>query len=108
MLCVETIFQCQNRDCLTTGELVSLFCNQWNEMMNATIAWESRSNNGYHEANYLKLGCSRISKVCDWRPKWNTKIADQKIIEWNREYLYGGSLSECMDEQIHEYLNRSM
>lgn len=77
-------------------------------MMNATIAWENRSNNGPHEANYLKLECSRISKVWDWRPKWNTKIAVQKIIEWNREYLYGGSLSECMDEQIHEYLNRSM
>ena len=43
------------KDCLTTGELVSLFCNQWNEAMRTATTWENRSDYGPHEANFLKL-----------------------------------------------------
>lgn len=88
------------KDCITTGELVSLFCNQWNKLMKANVTWEDRSDNGPHEAKFLKLDCSKIKTVFDWKPQWDITVTMQKIVEWDCEYLYGGDLAECMDRQI--------
>ena len=93
------------KDCITTGELVSLFCNQWNKLMKANVTWEDRSDNGPHEAKFLKLDCSKIKTVFDWKPQWDITVTMQKIVEWDWEYLYGGNLAECMDRQIDIMVN---
>lgn len=90
-------------DCWTTGKLVSLFCDQWNEMMKAGIAWENMSDGGPHEAGFLKLDCSKIKRVFDWQPRWSVKEAMHKILEWNREYLAGGNVLKIVDRQIKDY-----
>lgn len=91
-------------DCWTTGDLVTLFCKQWNEVMQATISWQNISDAGPHEANFLKLDCSKLKSTFDWTPRWNVETAMRKIIEWNQEYLDGGDVSSCMDRQIEEFL----
>lgn len=92
------------RDCLTTGDLVSLFCDQWNQLMGTDISWENRSDGGPHEANFLKLDCAKIKKTFGWRPQWDITTAMQKIVEWNREYFNDGNLMECMDRQIKKMI----
>ena len=47
-------------DCRTTGELVTLFCNKWNEVNGTNITWLNRYDGGPHEANFLKLDCSKL------------------------------------------------
>ncbi|MCR5746690.1 MAG: CDP-glucose 4,6-dehydratase [Lachnospiraceae bacterium] len=93
-------------DCRTTGELVQLFCDKWNESCDgeATASWRNESDGGPHEANYLKLDCSLIKKTFGWRPSWNIEKAMDKIVEWNRAYFDGKSVSAVMDRQIKEYL----
>lgn len=91
-------------DCLTTGELVSLFCDQWNREMAVEISWENRGDGGPHEANFLKLDCSKVKNVFAWKPRWGVEDAIKKIVEWNNVYLSGGDISDCMDKQINEYL----
>ncbi len=91
------------KDCWTTGELVSLFCSQWNEIMQTDISWKCVSDLGPHEANYLKLDCSKIKNSLEWKPRWDVKIAIQKIVEWYKDYLDGNDVSECMDKQISEF-----
>ena len=95
-------------DCWTTGELVSLFCKQWNEAMQTTISWDNISDAGPHEANFLKLDCSRLKNTFNWKPRWNVETAMMKIIEWNQEYLGDGDVAACMDRQIEEFLGRNM
>ena len=90
-------------DCWTTGKLVSLFCEQWNTMMDADISWENVSDGGPHEAGFLKLDCSKIKRVFGWQPRWDVEAAMQKIMEWNREYLGGGDISGIVDRQIEDY-----
>ena len=46
-----------DESCVTTGELVSLFCECW---QGAT--WRVQGDNGPHEANFLKLDCSKSKK----------------------------------------------
>ncbi len=86
-------------DCLTTGALVNLFCEKWGE----GLAWENHAVNGPHEANYLKLDCSKLKTVFAWRPRWHIEQAVEKTVEWSKCYRAGGNLSACMDRQIIEF-----
>lgn len=92
------------QDCVATGELVSLFCDQWNEMMGTDIAWENKNDHGPHEAGFLRLDSSRIKATFGWKPQWDITVAMQKIVEWNKIYLSGGNLTECIDRQIKEMI----
>lgn len=94
-------------DCWATGELVSLFCDKWNEAMNTSVMWKNISEmEGPHEANFLKLDCSKLKSVFGWKPNWNVETAMEKIVEWTKCYLAGEDISRCMDAQIEEFLSR--
>ena len=55
-------------DCVTTGDLVDLFCASWGE----GAQWEDHTEpNAPHEANFLKLDCSKIKSVFGWSPRWH-------------------------------------
>lgn len=88
-------------DCVTTGNLVDLFCKFWKGANWRNVAEE----NAPHEANFLKLDCSKIKSTFGWRPRWHIAETVKKTVEWSRVYLDGGDVSAVMDKQIEEYLN---
>lgn len=90
-------------DCLETGKVVTLFCEQWNEVMGTNIAWENVSDGGPHEANFLKLDCSKIKRTFDWKPRWDVETAIRKTIEWNHVFFSDGEIRKCISGQIEEY-----
>ena len=96
-------------DCLTTGELVNRFCDLWNRKnglkAGSEIRWRDRHDGGPHEANFLKLDCSRLKARFGWRPVWNIDKALEKTVEWFTAYASGGDLIKCVDEQIDEFIN---
>lgn len=88
-------------DCITTGELTDLFCRTWG----GGASWLDRSEPGApHEANFLKLDCSKLKAVFGWRPRWHIDEAVQKTAEWARVWLAGGDIPAEMDLQIHAYM----
>lgn len=87
-------------DCINTGHLVDIFCEKWGK----EAEWENVCVEGPHEANFLKLDCSKIKSKFGWKPKWNIDTAIQKTVEWTKVYLDNGNVSVCMDEQIKEFL----
>ena len=91
-------------DCCTTGELVSLFCQKWNEANGTKITWKNVYDSGPHEANFLKLDCSKIKSIFGWRPSWNIETALEKIVEWSNVYFTNENVSECMDKQMEEFI----
>lgn len=91
-------------DCVTTGELVGLFCRKWGEGAD----WISQAEeNAPHEANFLKLDCSKLKGVFGWRPRWHIEQAVEKTVEWSRVWLKGGDVPEEMDRQISAYLEET-
>lgn len=86
-------------DCITTGDLVDIFCKTWGE----GISWESKSIEGPHEANFLKLDCSKLKSKFNWRPKWGINTAVDKTIEWTKCYIRNENVKECMDKQIRDF-----
>ena len=87
-------------DCVTTGELTTLFCRAWGDGM----TWENRSEaNAPHEANFLKLDCSKIKTTFSWKPRWHMQEAIQKTVEWSKVWMDGGDVPAVMRKQIREF-----
>ncbi len=91
--------------CLTTGELVSLFCSKWNEINDSDLHWECVNNEGPHEANFLKLDCSKVQSLFSWEPKWDIEVSMEKVVEWYSAWKKGADISRIMAEQIKEYMD---
>lgn len=91
-------------DCWTTGELVTLFCDKWNASTGENISWENQYDGGPHEANFLKLDCSKLKSTFAWNPRWNIEFAMEKIVEWSIAYFKGENVTDCMVKQITEFM----
>lgn len=88
-------------DCITTGELVDLFCRYWGE----GAKWENQAEeNAYHEANFLKLDCSKIKNIFGWKPKWHIQKCVEMTVQFNKIWLSNGSIPDEMDKEIKEFL----
>ena len=90
-----------DRDCVTTGELADLFTDFWG----GGITWVNRYDGGPHEANFLKLDCSKIKKTFGWRPRYSVKEAVEKTVEWTKAYLAGEDMLAVIDRQIKEFFS---
>ena len=88
-------------DCVTTGKLVDTFCAKLGE----GIKWIDRYDGGPHEANFLKLDCSKLKTTFGWKPRWNFDTAIEKSVEWSKVYAAGGDVVACMDKEIEEFFN---
>lgn len=93
-------------DCRSTGELVTLFCDVWSRMTGHDISWINQFDGGPHEANFLKLDCSKIKASLGWRATWHVEEAIEKIVEWHIAYLHQHDAAGCMDRQIRAFLNK--
>ncbi len=86
-------------DCVTTGQLATVFCELWGQ----EARWVSQGDGGPHEANFLKLDCSKLKHVLGWRPRWNIREALELTVEWSKAYLEGEEILAVMDRQIGSY-----
>ena len=86
-------------DCITTGQLADFFCEAWGD----GVSWENLYQGGPHEANFLKLDCSRIHSIFGWKPHWKVKEAIAHTVEWYQAWLNGADMEAYTDIQIKEY-----
>jgi len=89
-------------DCVPTGVLVDLFCNAWGDRQ----TWKNRYIGGPHEANFLKLDCSKIKSLFNWKPRWNITDAIERTVEWTKNYQRNSNIPQIMDKQIDAYQNK--
>ena len=104
-------------NCVTTGELVDTFVDSWNLYLDknamddtARASRQDIPDGGPHEANFLKLDCSKLKKTFGWNPVWNIRETIDKIIEFEMIRKCGGDAEElaaCMKKQIMEYFGKA-
>lgn len=87
-------------DCVMTGELVDLFVKHWGE----NLQWKNQYDGGPHEANFLKLDCSKLKSTFGWKPHWNIDTAVAMTVEWSKCWMSRTDVRKCMDEQIEAFL----
>jgi len=89
-----------DQDCLTTGDLVDLFCKCWGE----DAKWENQAEeDAPHEANYLKLDCSKIKSVFGWQPRWHIDECMEMVCRFSKVWLSNGHIPTEMDKEIKEF-----
>lgn len=88
-------------DCMTTGELVDLFCCTWGE----NVSWSYNPElSAPHEANFLKLDCSKVKAIFGWKPHWHIEKCMEMVCRFNKVWRNGGSIAEEMDAEIRDFL----
>lgn len=90
-------------DCVTTGELTDIFCKQWGE----GISWKNVSVEGPHEANFLKLDCSKIKSRLQWQPRWHIEDALRETVIWAKAWQKNEDIANIMEKQIRGFLRRA-
>ena len=88
-------------DCVTTGQLVDLFCKYYGE----DAKWKNVSeSNAPHEANFLKLDCSKLKKTFGWKPRWHIEECMYMTCRFGKKWLNGEDISLEMDKEIEEFM----
>lgn len=87
-------------DCISTGSLVTLFCQKWGNQ----LSWINQHDGGPHEAGFLKLDCSKIKNRLAWHPVWDIQTAIGKTVEWTKALFEGSDVSTVATKQINDYL----
>lgn len=87
-------------DCVTTGALADLFCAHWGE----GAAWENQSDpNAPHEANYLRLDCSKLKQTFGWQPRWHIDQAVEATCAFHKAWLRGEQVAAEADKEIQAF-----
>ena len=89
-----------DRDCFQTGALVDLFVKHWGN----GLKWVNKYDGGPHEANFLKLDCSKLKTTFGWKSRWNLETAIEKVVEWSKGWINNENVREIMGRQIEEYV----
>ena len=88
----------QEDDCITTGQLCALFCENWKG-----ARWQAVDWHGPHEAGFLKLNCDRAKDRLGWQPRWHVDQAVKKTVEWAQALARQEPMDQVTLRQIHEY-----
>ncbi len=88
----------KDKDCITTEELVKIFCEKWGNQKYVNI-----NENKNKESNYLKLNSNFSETKLKWKRTWNIEKTVEKIVEWTKSYTNKEDIIKKTDEQIKEY-----
>jgi CDP-glucose 4,6-dehydratase len=91
----------EDSDAQSVEWITKTLCEMWGD----GASYEVDASPQPHEANYLKLDCSKVKAELGWRPKWNIGLALKSIVEWNKAYLTGENMRSISINQIHRYFN---
>ena len=86
-------------DAVPVGKLAGLLVSRWGE----GASWTADPAPYAHEANYLKLDCSKARSQLGWRPKLALPAALDWTVEWYRAYAQRADLQAVCREQIRHF-----
>lgn len=91
----------RDEDNRAVQEVVDLLISGWGN----SALWEKEGSEQPHEANLLKLDCSKARAQLGWTPKWDLGTATQKIVQWQKAYQAKENMREVSLAQINQYIS---
>lgn len=82
---------------------VSWILDQMVKLWGKNASWVLDKSENPHEAEFLKLDCSKASKKLKWNPKWDLKYTIKSIIEWHQVYINEDDIKKQCLKQINDY-----
>lgn len=88
----------EDKDCKS----VEWILNKLVELNGEKSSWEIEKNQQPHEAQFLKLDCSKAKTLLNWHPKLDIETTLKKIVAWHEQFQKGSNMqSFCLDEIAH-------
>ncbi|NOU48455.1 MAG: CDP-glucose 4,6-dehydratase [Bacteroidales bacterium] len=88
-----------DKDAKNVEWITNTICNLWGE----GAQFEIDKNPQPHEANYLKLDCSKVKAELGWIPRWDIETTLKTIVQWNKSFLSGSNMRTITEKQITDY-----
>ena len=89
----------EDNDAQNVEWITKKICELWDDGAH----YEIDTNPQPHEANYLKLDCSKAKAELDWHPNWNIQQTLESIVEWNKSFINKENIREVSIKQIIEF-----
>lgn len=83
----------------SVGWVVEKLTSFWGE----GASWQKDTDSHPHEANYLKLDCTKARSQIGWQPKLSTDMALGWTAEWYKAWHQGEDMYDMTENQIERY-----
>jgi len=81
--------------------VVELLIKNWG----GSASWAKEGGDQLHEANLLKLDCSKAAAELGWTPRWGLEKAIKKTSDWYKAFQQGEDMRQITIDQINGYQN---
>jgi CDP-glucose 4,6-dehydratase len=88
-----------NDDVREVSWIVERMVKLWGE----NAQWALDRDKNPHEAEYLKLDCSKAKNILKWSPKLSLSVTLEWIIEWYRNYQQDKDMRYYTESEISRY-----
>ena len=89
-----------DEDARSVKDVVNLLISQWGSL----ATWQKEGSEQPHEANLLKLDCSKAEQLLPWTPKWRLEMAIEKIVQWQKAFQDNSDMKKISLAQIDQYI----
>lgn len=89
----------KDEDCKSVQWILENMISVWGD----GASWQLDEKSNPHEANFLKLDCSKAKTRLKWEPKWNLKGTLEMIVNWQRKFLEGADIEKECIKEINQY-----
>lgn len=86
-----------DQEAVSVETLLRLFENAWGESLN--IQYDDKGNHP-HEANYLRLDCSKAKLKLGWSSLLSVDTSIDWVVDWTRAYIQGEDMRRVTLNQI--------
>ena len=91
----------KDEDCKSVSWVLDEMVKLWGD----DSTWSLDKDNNPHEANFLKLDCSKAANQLKWFPKWRLKESLETIVNWHQVFMSGGNVQKQCLIEINKYIN---
>jgi CDP-glucose 4,6-dehydratase len=88
-----------NDEAVSVSKVVEYLIKLWGE----GATWELDTTHKLHEANYLRLDCSKAKSMLGWSPKVDMYKALEWTVEFYQKYQQNVDMYKIVKEQIERY-----
>jgi CDP-glucose 4,6-dehydratase len=89
----------ENEGSITVENVVKAVKKHW-DSIDYTI---DNVEKNLHEANLLKLDCSKANILLEWKSVWNSDITFEKTVTWYKDYYEKSAI--LTEENLSDYIN---
>jgi CDP-glucose 4,6-dehydratase len=89
----------EDKDCKTVKWILDDLVKIWGN----DASWVLEQTAQPHEANFLKLDCSKSKSELNWHPKWEISSVLEMIVDWHKRFNSGAVMKDLCLQEIKNY-----